>query len=265
MQRGTGRRGRGGRGRRRVAPVRRPSAWRTTACASVTLALLAGCVGAPPPAPPRADLADVSDLDDLDLPEVAATSVLREAQQVTVRIRSLGCEQLGLGSGFVLPGGIVVTNRHVVEEPLEVSLNTWDGRSLDAEVDGVAVDSDLAVLRLRSSEGLPEAELREDPVTEGEAIIAVGYPGGGPSTVTTGEVVGLVRGDVLGEPADVIRVDAEIRQGNSGGPLLDEEGRVVGVVFALEIGTGHGLAVPVETLLERLEGGGQMTRPTGAC
>lgn len=227
------------------------------------LCLVAGCVPPPPLEPVGTE--ESPDLEELDLPEIAATSVLRQAQQVTVRIRTLGCEQLGLGSGFVLPGGIVVTNRHVVEEPLEVTLNTWDGRSLDAEVDGVAVDSDLAVLRLASVTGLPEAELREEPVTRGESVIAVGYPGGGPSTVTTGEVVDLVQGELLGEAADVIRVDAEIRQGNSGGPLLDEDGLVVGVVFALEVGTGHGLAVPVATLLERLEGGDRLTQPSGAC
>jgi hypothetical protein len=70
------------------------------------------------------------------------------------------------------------------------------------------------------------AELREGPVDRGEPIIVVGYPGGGPATITTGEVVSLIEGELLDEPADVIRVDAEIRQGNSGGPLLDEEGRV---------------------------------------
>jgi S1-C subfamily serine protease len=83
--------------------------------------------------------------------------VLRRAQEVTVRIRSLGCAQFGLGSGFVLPGGVVVTNRHVVEQPREVTVNTWDGRSLIAEVEGIAIDSDLAILQLGGAGDLPGA------------------------------------------------------------------------------------------------------------
>ncbi len=228
--------------------------------------ILTACVPAPPPHTAGTQPAggELADLADLDLPEVAATSVLREAQAVTVRIRTLGCAQLGIGSGFVLPGGVVVTNRHVVEQPLEVTVNTWDGRSLDAEVSGIAIDSDLAVLQLDAAGSLPVAQLRESLVEVGEAVIAVGYPGGGPATVTTGEVVALIEGELLGEPADVIRVDAPIAQGNSGGPLLDEEGRVVGVVFALDVASADGLVVPVGTLLDRL-GGASLAAPDGTC
>ena len=206
----------------------------------------------------------MAELADLDLPEVAAASVLRRAQEVTVRIRTLGCDRLGLGSGFVLPGDRVVTNRHVVEEPRDVTVNTWDGRSLRAEVSGIAVDSDLAVLQLRGASDLPVAELRTEPVERGEPVIVVGYPGGGPATVSTGRVVSLIEGELLGEPADVIRVDAEIQQGNSGGPLLDEEGRVIGIVFALDAGSGDGLAVPIDTLLDRLDRQ-ELTPPVASC
>jgi S1-C subfamily serine protease len=222
--------------------------------------LVSGCVPAPPPTPP----ASTVELEELDLPEVAAASVTRRAQEVTVRIRTLGCDRLGVGSGFVLPGGVVVTNRHVVEDPRAVSVNTWDGRSLEAEVAGIAVDSDLAILQLAGDLDLPVAELRETPVEPGETVLAVGYPDGGPATVSVGTVVSLVEGELLGEPADVIRVAAEIRQGNSGGPLLDEEGRVVGVVFALDVTSGDGLVVPVDTLLERLEGQA-LTTPSPGC
>jgi S1-C subfamily serine protease len=223
--------------------------------------LVTACI---PPPPATDDVPSFSAEDDLELPAAAATSVLRRAQQVTVRIRALGCDRFGIGSGFVLPGGVVVTNRHVIDQPRQVTLNTWDGRSLEASITGIAVDSDLAVLQLQDDVDLPVAELRTTPVTAGETVVAVGYPGGGPATVTTGSVVGLVDGELLGEPSPVLRVDATIRQGNSGGPLLDEEGRVVGVVFALEVGTGYGLAVPVTTLLERLDGEG-LTPPTGVC
>lgn len=230
------------------------------AAAAILAAVLWGCV---PPPPPVDDIsADLEALAAIDLSDAKADAVIRQAQEVTVRIRTLGCRQLGVGSGFVLPGGIVVTNRHVIDEPRSVTVNTWDGRSLEAEISGVAVDSDLAILRLSDDAGLPVARLRTTPVERGEPVVVVGYPGGGPATVTTGQVVALLDGEVLGEPAGVLRIDAEIRQGNSGGPVLDQDGQVIGVVFALEIDTGMGLAVPVSTLLERL-GEDALTEPAG--
>lgn len=218
----------------------------------ISASLLFGLVGCVEP-PPQLSAPPVNGIEELDLPEVAADSLLRRAEEVTVRIRTLGCHQFGTGSGFVLPGGIVVTNRHVVAEPREVTVNTWDGRTIDAEVAGVATDSDLAILRLADDAGLPQAELRTSPVDPGEQIVVVGYPGGGPSTVSPGKVRGMVDGEVFGEAADVLQVDAPIRQGNSGGPVLDRQGRVVGIVFALDTSSGLGFAVPVAELLERIE------------
>jgi len=221
---------------------------------------LASCVE--PPAAPL-DTPAMVDTEEVELPEVAAASVERRAQRVTVRVRSLGCEQFGLGSGFVLADGVVVTNRHVIEQPREVTVNTWDGRSFAAEVTGVATDTDLALLQLEDAGDLPVAELRTAPVQRGEEVFAVGYPGGGPAQVSPGRVLGMVDGTVLGEPAEVIRVEVEIALGSSGGPLVDRDGLVVGVVFAVEVDAGVGLAVPVETLRERLESG-ELVAP-GAC
>lgn len=233
-----------------TAPITARMRWPTALAVGVVLAVLGGCVEPPPPLEEPDDLGAI---EDLDLPELAAESLLRRAQEVTVRIRTLGCRQFGVGSGFVLPGGVVVTNRHVVDEPREVTVNTWDGRTIDADVSGLAVDSDLAVLQLADDVGLPEAELRTTPIEPGEQVVAVGYPGGGPATVTSGTALGLVDGELFGEPADVIQIDADIRQGNSGGPVLDTDGRVVGVVFALDASTSLGFAVPVTTLLDRLD------------
>ena len=227
-----------------------PQRWRRSLAVVAMLAVLGACVDPPPP---LEEPDDYGAIEELDLPELAAESLLRRSQEVTVRIRTLGCRQFGVGSGFVLPGGIVVTNRHVVDEPREVTVNTWDGRTIEAEVSGLAVDSDLAILQLADDAGLPEAELRTTPIEPGEQIIAVGYPGGGPATASSGTALGLVDGELFGEPADVIQIDADIRQGNSGGPVLDTEGRVIGVVFALDASTGLGFAVPVTTLLERLD------------
>ena len=245
-----------------MSPHRPGPATRRTIAGLVVMVVVGACVEAPaePLDAPRADLGDT--IGEWEPTTLAQSSLRRRAQEITVRIRSLGCEHLGLGSGFVLPGGVVVTNRHVLEQPLQVTVNTWDGVSLSADVTGVALDSDLALLQLDTAEGLEVAELRSEPIERGERVHAIGYPDGGPVTVSTGNVVGVVDGSLLGEPADVIRVDAVVRQGNSGGPLLDDEGRVVGVVFALETERGTGLAVPVETLLDRL-GDAELTVPEG--
>lgn len=226
---------------------------RSLVAIAAAIALLAGCV---PPAPPLAappSRADTATEEVPPPPEVAATSVRRQAQEITVRIRSLGCAQFGIGSGFLLPGGVVVTNRHVIDQPRRVTVNTWDGRQLDADVTGIAVDSDLALLQLEDAADLPVARLRTPAVAVGEPLVVVGFPEGGPLTVTSGEALGLVDGQLLGEPADVLRIDAPIRQGNSGGPVLDADGQVVGVVFASEVERGTALAVPVATLVERLD------------
>jgi len=225
----------------------------------LALALGTGCV---PPAPPLdPDANALSELEPLDLDEFQAAAVLRAAREFTVRIRALGCDRLGTGSGFVLDDGLIVTNRHVVGQPREVAISTWDGRSFDARVDGIAQDADLAVIRVVGLD-LPQATVRKEPAVIGEPIAVIGYPGGGGATITTGRVLGFTDGPILGESVPAIRVDAEVRPGNSGGPLIDAEGRVIGVIFALSGPNGDGLAVPVDVLIARLDRQG-FTQPTG--
>jgi S1-C subfamily serine protease len=231
---------------------------------AVTLTILLLASPACVPAAPADDPAttDLAALAALDLDALAADQVLRTAREFTVRIRTLGCDRLGTGSGFVLDDGVIVTNRHVVGQPREITISTWDGRSFDAVVEGIALDADLAVIKVVSAD-LPVATLRTTPVEIGEPIVVIGYPGGGPSTITSGKVLGFTDGPVLGERTPAIVVDAEVRQGNSGGPLIDMRGAVVGVIFALSRDSGNGLAVPVDVLLERLETRG--FRPPEGC
>jgi S1-C subfamily serine protease len=231
----------------------------TALLSAVVLTVMSGCV---PPAPPLdPDAGTLAELEPLDLDGIEATAVLRAAREFTVRIRALGCDRLGTGSGFVLDDGLIVTNRHVVGQPREVAISTWDGRSFAARVDGIAQDADLAVIRV-SGLDLPRATLRAEPAVVGERIAVLGYPGGGGATITTGRVLGLTDGPILGETVPAIRVDAEVRPGNSGGPLIDAQGRVIGVIFALTGPGGDGLAVPVDVLIARLDRQG-FTPPTG--
>ncbi len=239
--------------------TRRRAARAATAMAAVMLAVSA-CVPPAPPLDPDEDA--LGELAPLDLDDVQAAAVLRSAREFTVRIRALGCDRLGTGSGFVLDDGLIVTNRHVVGQPREVTISTWDGRSFAAQVDGIATDADLAVIRVRGLD-LPPASVRDTPAVVGEPVAVIGYPGGGGSTITTGRVLGLTDGPILGEQVPAIRVDAEVRPGNSGGPLVDAEGQVIGVIFALTGPGGDGLAVPVDVLVDRLEREG--FRPPGGC
>lgn len=231
---------------------------------SLVIALTLGLVvSACVPAPPvlDADAVELAAIAPLDLDEFQAAQVLRAAREFTVRIRSIGCDQLGTGSGFVLDDGLIVTNRHVVGQPREITINTWDGRTLSAQVEGIALDADLAVIRVSGAD-LPVATLRTTPVVIGEKVAAIGYPGGGPSTITTGRVLGLTDRPILGEQIGAIIVDASVAPGNSGGPLIDAEGRVIGVIFALSGSERNGLAVPAGTLLDLIEQRG-FTPPTG--
>jgi S1-C subfamily serine protease len=221
--------------------------------ASLLLALVLTIVACVPPAPPiDPDIVSLGELEPLDLDELEAATVLRMAREFTVRIRALGCDRFGTGSGFVLDDGLIVTNRHVVGQPREVAISTWDGRSFDARVDGIAQDADLAVIRVRGLD-LPRATVRTEPAVVGEPIAVIGYPGGGGATITTGRVLGYTDGPILGESVPAIRVDAEVAPGNSGGPLIDAKGQVIGVIFALSGPNGDGLAVPVDVLIARLD------------
>lgn len=86
-------------------------------------------------------------------------------------------------------------------------------------------------------------------------MTAVGYPEGGELRLLPGVVVDHVEGSKFGVPGSVIRLNAKVRPGNSGGPLLDRDGTIVGVIFAREIATGLALAIPVATLKALIKSG----------
>src|SRR5207253_2567310 len=157
-----------------------------------------------------------------------------------------------LGSGFVWSSdGIVVTNNHVVEGASLISVNFNDGSKLWAKLIGVDPDSDVAVLRV-SAKGLATAPIGTSAdLMIGESVVAVGNPFGLSGTVTTGVVSALGRSVPSKEQGrtftDFIQTDASINPGNSGGPLLNIEGKVVGINTAiLGNAQGIGFAIPVD-------------------
>jgi S1-C subfamily serine protease len=182
------------------------------------------------------------------------------------------------GSGFAInKDGYIVTNAHVVEgaKSVEVSFDENGGDSMPAEVKGVDTSADIAVLKVNPDDvkgGIKPIPLGDSSNLQvGDPVIAIGNPFGYTRTVTTGIVSGLQRqiqapnGFTIGH---VIQTDASINPGNSGGPLLDANGRVIGINSQIATGGGQGsvgigFAVPINTakkLLPDLQAGQTVER-----
>jgi serine protease Do len=157
-----------------------------------------------------------------------------------------------LGSGFIWSkDGIVVTNNHVVEGASRITVNFNDGTQLPARVLGVDPDSDLAVLRVDGKNFTAAPIGTSSDLMIGESVVAVGNPFGLSGTVTTGVVSALGRSvpsETQGRTyTDFIQTDASINPGNSGGPLLNIEGKVIGINVAIYAqAQGIGFAIPVD-------------------
>jgi serine protease Do len=157
-----------------------------------------------------------------------------------------------LGSGVIVsPDGYVLTNNHVVERGARFRVGLVDGRELTAKLIGTDPSSDLAVLKLETREKLPAVPIgRSEDLLIGETVIAIGNPFGLASTVTTGVVSALHRNFKAGGRTlfDFIQTDASINPGNSGGPLLDIDGRLIGINTAIlgDRSAGIGFAIPID-------------------
>ncbi|SFE84017.1 S1C family serine protease [Roseivivax sediminis] len=157
----------------------------------------------------------------------------------------------GAGTGFAISeDGRIVTNAHVVSGADEVTVKLEDGREFEAEIVGVDEASDLALLQIEA-EGLDFVEFGDSTGLQvGQNVIAIGNPFGLGNTVTTGIVSALGRDINSGPFDDFIQTDAAINRGNSGGPLFNEAGEVVGVNTAIISPTGGsvgiGFSVPSE-------------------
>ena len=201
--------------------------------------------------------------------DVAA--IYRAASPAVVSVRTGS----GSGTGFVVDtGGTVVTNAHVVGDSERVELQFSDDRTVDAEVRGVDTSSDLAVLHVDPERAgkLTALELADSgTVRTGQLAVAIGSPFGLPQTATAGIVSGTGRHIQApdGFQIDsVIQTDAPINPGNSGGPLIDSNGRVIGINSQIESAGGQGnvgigFAVPSNTVrdvIPRLERGETIRR-----
>ena len=163
---------------------------------------------------------------------------------------------MGLGSGFIIDAkGLVVTNNHVIDNADEITVILQNGEELEAELVGKDAKTDLAVLRVDAGRDLPTVPWgNSDEVEVGDWAIAIGNPFGLGGSVTAGIVSARGRDIRSGPYDDFLQVDAPINRGNSGGPLFDQLGNVIGVntaIFSPSGGNvGIGFAIPANQARE---------------
>jgi serine protease Do len=185
-------------------------------------------------------------------------------------------EAQSLGSGFIISAdGFVVTNNHVISPPdtrakLEsITVTLPDGTEYEADLVGADPASDLAVLKIRANKTFPFVQFGDSSAARvGEWVVAIGNPFGLGGTVTSGIISAVYRNTGQGGPYDrYIQTDASINRGNSGGPLFDMRGNVIGInnaIFSPSGGSvGIGFAIPAEIaapIVEQLRAGREIER-----
>jgi S1-C subfamily serine protease len=194
----------------------------------------------------------------LDAYSRAVVSVVEQVGPAVVSIAagsgaaSGRAERLGAGSGVLItPDGYVLTNSHVVHAAGRLEVTLTEGRTLGATMVGDDPATDLAVIRVSAS-GLPAATLGQSATLRvGQLVIAIGNPLGFQSTVSAGVVSALgrsLRGAAGRLIENIIQTDVALNPGNSGGPLVDSRGRVVGINTAIiALAQGIAFAIPVDT------------------
>jgi len=171
----------------------------------------------------------------LPIPKSVDTAGIKNASHLVVKVASAGCGGLVTGSGFPIGNGYIVTNAHVVSGTGSHRIETSDGTVLAATVVLFDPDKDVAILYVPNfnAPGLDFASA--DRGTQGAVI---GYPGGGPESVQPAVVDGAVEAagrDIYSKKPvtrEIYVIQARVRPGNSGGPLVDLDGNVIGIVFA---------------------------------
>jgi serine protease Do len=154
-------------------------------------------------------------------------------------------EATSLGSGFIISAdGVIVTNNHVIEGADEIQVFLSDGRRLPAKLIGHDEKTDLAVLKIAAAQPLPFVTFGDsDTAQVGDWVMAIGNPFGLGGSVTLGIVSARNRDIESGPYDDFIQTDASINQGNSGGPLFDMNGKVIGINTAIIARGGSSLGI----------------------
>jgi S1-C subfamily serine protease len=174
---------------------------------------------------------------------LAAGAETRRVEKLTLRIRNISCAGAAIGSGFALDAHTLITNRHVIAGAAALQADTWDGQTVDLDVSQASTGLLVDIGVIHVAQSLPVVAMPGREPAVGAPITAVGYPLGGALTITHGKVLAYLDGNSLPSeiafPGRVMEVSAPVKHGNSGGPLLDSHGRLVGVVFAARPGVTY--------------------------
>ena len=236
-------------------------------------------LAAPAPGPP-VNFADVIEKINLAVVNIDATTRTRDVRR---RNRGSAPDSLGLqpdaeaqrpefaprrgaGSGFIIDGdGHILTNQHVIERAERITVKLSDGRSLRARVIGADPDTDIALIKVDGQKGLPVAPLGDSSTLRmGEWVCAIGNPLGYEHSVTVGVISFLGRKLFDASLDNYIQTDAAINYGNSGGPLINARGEVIGINAAISSrASSIGFAVPINgaaAILPQLRERGRVSR-----
>ncbi len=236
-------------------------------------------VASPSPAPQPQSSSRTVIVDDQTAITSAAESVSPAVVTITVRAGEatdpFSLPETGVGSGIIYdPNGWVLTNRHVVSDATQVTVELQDGRRLPATVYGVDTLTDLAIVKIDAT-GLPAAQIGDSGTLKpGQTAIVIGSPlGTFTNSVTSGVISALGRQLAVSDPVtgerrqlrNLVQTDAAINPGNSGGPLVDAAGNVVGVSTAYaESAQGIFFAIPIniaKPIMRQAVAGEPLSRP----
>ncbi len=210
---------------------------------AAVIAVLA--VGTPAPARAQAPLQDFSGLANRLLPAVVEVIAFGGARSAAGQGRSLG-------SGFVIDAsGVIVTNNHVIDAAQSIVVRTHDGIQMEAALVGTDPSIDIAVLKVTPTAPMPFVPFGDsDSLSVGQWVLAIGNPFGLGGTVTLG-IISARNRTLQGPYDDFIQTDAAINSGNSGGPLFNAAGQVIGVNTAIITpdGGARGIAFAVPSAL----------------
>jgi len=213
--------------------------------------------------------------------EVSNIDIYKSAHLATVNITSVVWREgwffqlypeKGTGSGFIInPDGRILTNFHVISGGSQLTVTLADKKQYKARLLGRDPRNDLALIKIEPRESLPVLKLGDsDPLQVGQKVLAIGNPFGLEGTLTTGIVSSLGRSiqDENGRALEgMIQTDAAINFGNSGGPLLDSRGNVIGIntaIYGSQGSIGIGFAMPInraKAMLDEFQARGHVSRP----
>jgi serine protease Do len=202
---------------------------RATALIALGLAFITNC------SPVRAEQ-EFTDLVSKVMPSFVNIAILAKGQRIALEqsggdlaYATYVVEYVGAGS-IVDPSGLIITNRHVVKDAYEIDVTLSDGASFKGELLGAGSGTDLAILKIDAGRPLPTLEIGDsDEVKVGEKVIAIGNPLGLTSSVSAGVVSGIHRSLKTLPQYEFIQTDASINHGNSGGPLINMKGQMIGI------------------------------------